>query len=125
MLKKFAGLALISLAAATAVAPVWAHGPAQAKHGGVVQKANDLSFEMVSSPTGVVIHIDDHGKPLVPTGMTGQLTILSGTQRTQVPLTVSGNTLQAAGVQLASGSRVVATITTAQRQVMTVRFVAP
>lgn len=122
MFKTFAGAALITLAT-LAAAPAWAHGPAQAKHGGIVQKAHDLTFELVNSPSGVVIHIDDHGKPLVPTGMSGQLTVLSGSKNTQVPLVVDGNTLKASGAPLAAGSRVVATLTTAQKQVMTVRFV--
>jgi hypothetical protein len=125
MFKQYAGAALITLAtlATLATGPALAHGVAVAKHGGIVQMANDLSFELVARPEGVAIYIEDHGKPLAPTGMSGRLTILSGTQRSQAALEVVAGKLQAQGVKLTKGSRVVASLTTAQQQTITVRFV--
>lgn len=121
MLKKYAGIALITLATLTA-GPVLAHGGAAAKHGGIVQVASDLSFELVSGPADTLIYIEDHGQPLAPTGMSGKLTILSGVEKTEAPLTVADDRLEAKGVTLSKGSKVVANLTTAQQKAITVRF---
>ena len=121
MFKKYAGIALITLAT-LAAGPVLAHGEAVARHGGIVQKANDLSFELVPGADGVAIYIEDHGKPLAPTGMSGKLTILSGAEKSEATLAVAGDRLEARGVKLARGSRIVATLKTAQQKAITVRF---
>lgn len=121
MLKKYAGIALITLATLGA-GPVLAHGGAVAKHGGIVQMASDLSFELVAGQEGAVIYIEDHGQPLAPTGMTGKLTILSGSEKTEAPLAVAGDKVEAKGVKLVKGDKVVANLKTAQQKSITVRF---
>ena len=40
-----------------------AHGAPQAQHGGVVQVAADLGFELVGRGAQAQIFVDDHGKP--------------------------------------------------------------
>jgi hypothetical protein len=99
-----------------------AHGTHKARHGGVVAVVNDLGFELVSTPTGAAIYIDDHGKPMAPIGMTGKLTVLNGTQKSEAELVVSGEKLEAKGVKLAPGAKVVAALTTSAKKVITVRF---
>ncbi len=100
----------------------WAHGEARARHGGVAAKASDLGFELVGTPTGAVIYIDDHGKPMAPTGMTGRLTVLNGSEKSEADLVIAGDKLEAKGVKLAAGAKVVAALTTSARKVITVRF---
>ncbi|KPF46010.1 hypothetical protein IP87_05000 [beta proteobacterium AAP121] len=100
----------------------YAHGEAKAKHGGVVAKASDLGFELVGTPTGAVIYIDDHGKPMAPAGMAGKLTVLKGSEKSEAELAVAGDKLEAKGVKLAAGAKVVAALTTPSRKVITVRF---
>ena len=100
----------------------YAHGEAKAKHGGVVAKASDLGFELVGTPTGAVIYIDDHGKPMAPAGMAGKLTVLKGSEKSEAELAVAGDKLEAKGVKLAAGAKVVAALTTPTRKVITVRF---
>ncbi|MFN9504987.1 MAG: hypothetical protein ACK57J_10595, partial [Rubrivivax sp.] len=78
--------------------------------------------ELVSTPTGAAIYIDDHGKPMAPIGMTGKLTVLNGTQKSEAELVVSGEKLEAKGVKLAPGAKVVAALTTSAKKVITVRF---
>lgn len=102
--------------------PAMAHGEAKARHGGVVATASDLGFELVGTATGVVIFIEDHGKPMAPTGMTGKLTVLKGSEKTEAELTVSGDRLEAKGVKLAAGAKVVAALSTASKKAITVRF---
>lgn len=100
----------------------FAHGGATPKHGGVVQLASDLSFELVSLPDGAAIFVEDHGKPLTPTGMSGKLTVLNGSERSEASLVASGDKLEAKGVKLASGAKAVAALTTANKKAITVRF---
>ena len=99
-----------------------AHGSTQPKHGGVVAEAGDLHFELVGTPAGAAIYIDDHGKPVAPTGMSGKLTVLQGTQKSEATLTVAGDKLEAQGVKLAKGAKVVAALTTPAKKAITVRF---
>ena len=97
-------------------------GGAKARHGGVVAMASDLGFELVGTPGGVAIYIEDHGKPIPPTSMTGRLTVLKGSEKTEADLAVAGDKLEAKGVKLAAGAKVVAALTTSARKAITVRF---
>ena len=111
---------LLQLAAAPAVqAHEWKAKP---RHGGIVSMANDTGFELVGQAGGVAIYLDDHGKPMAPTGYTGKLTVLKGSEKTEAPLAVAGDKLEAAGVKLAPGAKVVAALTTPQKKAITVRF---
>lgn len=112
---------VVALAVFTAN-PLLAHEEAVAKHGGIVQVASDLSFELVPAADGAVIYIEDHGNPLSPAGMSGKLTILDGSEKSQATLQVDGDKLAAVGVKLAAGSKVVAHLKTAEQKSITVRF---
>lgn len=93
------------------------------KHGGVVREAGDLSFELVPKGDVVVLHVEDHGKPLPTSGMTGKLTVLNGKDTSEAELAPAGeNRLEAKGVKVEKGSRAVAVVTTAQKKTVTVRF---
>ena len=110
------GLSVLSFNAA------FAHGGAKARHGGVVAVASDLGFELVGTPTGAAIYVEDHGKPMVPTNMTGKLTVLNGAEKSEAELAVAGDKLEAKGVKLAAGAKVVAALTTPAKKAITVRF---
>lgn len=99
-----------------------AHGGAQAKHGGVVATASDLGFELVSTPDGAAIYVEDHGKPIAPTGLKGKLTALNGAEKSEADLVVAGDKLEARGVKLAKGAKVVAALVTPAAKAITVRF---
>ncbi len=110
------GLSALSLTAAMA------HGGAQARHGGVVATASDLGFELVSTPEGVALYVEDHGKPLAPTGLKGKLTVLNGADKSEAALVVAGDKLEAKGLKLAKGAKVVAVLVTPAAKAITVRF---
>lgn len=102
---------------------VLAHGGAEPKHGGIVQSASDLGFELVPQADGAVLYVDDHGKALPTQGMTGKLTVLNGSQKSEAELKPAGdNKLEAKGVKLEKGARAVAALTTASKKAVTVRF---
>lgn len=111
-------LAVSSVAGTSA----FAHGAAPAQHGGVVQSANDMSFELVAAPDGAVIYVVDHDDDYDTKQMSGKLTVLNGTEKSEADLKATGgNKLEAKGVKLGKGAKVVAAVTEG-RKTMTVRF---
>ncbi|KFI06783.1 hypothetical protein [Massilia sp. BSC265] len=102
---------------------VLAHG-AKPKHGGIVQTAGDLSFELVAREGVTTIYVDDHGKDKETLGATGTLTVLKGTLRTELPLESGGNnTLVVKGkAGLEKGSKAVAAVNFADKKAVSVRF---
>lgn len=102
-----------------------AHGAPKPQHGGVVQVAADLGFDLVGRGAQAQIFVDDHGKPFNVSQMTGQLTVLQGATRTQAPLSPAGPNMLQANVQLAAGARAVATLNRPNQPAITVRFVLP
>ena len=93
------------------------------KHGGVVQAASDLSFELVARGDAATIYVEDHAKPFATAGMSGKLTVLNGTQTSEAKLEPAGdNRLEARGVALAKGAKAVAIVTTPKKKTISVRF---
>jgi hypothetical protein len=121
MKKRLLAVVVLGLSALLLQAAL-AHGGAQARHGGVVTMASDLGFELVGTATGAAIYVEDHGKPMAPAGMTGKLTVLKGNEKSEAGLAVAGDRLEAQGVKLAAGAKVVAVLTTTAGKVITVRF---
>ena len=121
MMKKLLTVMVLALSVLS-INGAMAHGDAKARHGGAVAMASDLGFELVGTPVGAVIYIEDHGKPLAPAGMTGRLTVLKGGETTEAELTVAGDKLEAKGLKLAPGAKVVAALTTPAKKAITVRF---
>lgn len=108
-MKRFLTMLLLALAS-LGLNTAWAHGDVKAKHGGVVQEANDLVFELVPHATGAAIYIDDHGKPMKPVGMHGKLTVLEGGVKKDYPMALGVERIEVPGVKLAKGMRAVAVI---------------
>ncbi len=121
MTKKLLTVAALGLSALS-FNVAFAHESAVARHGGVVATASDLNFELVAQSGNAVIYIDDHGKPLAPTGMKGKLTVLNGAEKSEAELLVAGDRLEARGVKLGKGAKVVAALTTPAAKAITVRF---
>lgn len=121
MMKKLLIVAVLALSALSFNVAL-AHGSAKAKHGGVLATANDLSFELAAEGGNAVIYIEDHGKPMAPTGLKGKLTVLSGAEKSEAELVVVVNRLEAKGITLAPGAKVVAALVTPAAKAITVRF---
>ena len=121
MMKKLLTVVVLGLSALSFNVAM-AHGGAKAKHGGVVALASDLGFELVGTPDGAAIYVEDHGKPMAPAGMAGKLTVLNGVDKSEAELVVAGDKLEAKGVKLAPGAKVVAALTTPAKKAITVRF---
>ena len=111
-----AALTVLSLGAA-------AHGDAKPMHGGTVQVASDIQYELVPQAQGAALYVVDHGKPADASKMGGKLTVLNGAQKSEAALKpVGGNKLEASGVTVASGAKVVATVLRGDGTTASVRF---
>ena len=121
MMKKHLTMALLGLAVLSCNVAL-AHEGVKAKHGGVAVMASDLGFELVSTPDGAAIYVEDHGKPMVPTGMKGKLTVLNGAEKSEADLVMAGDKLEAKGIKLAKGAKVVAALVTPAAKSITGRF---
>ncbi|MDH4478872.1 MAG: hypothetical protein QE283_03250 [Rhodoferax sp.] len=114
-----AGLAISCLS----ITPAQAHGDAKPLHGGILQVANDLSFELVAQADGATIYLMDHGKPMASKGITGKLTVLQGSNKMEADIKEAGdNTLRVMGVKLGKGDKLVASLGNVGGKSMTVRF---
>jgi hypothetical protein len=117
-------IALITMATVTTLSSyAFAHGAAS-KHGGIMQSANDLQFELVNNKGAATIYIEDHGRPVSAAGATGKLTVLNGADKKEFAIEPRGsNALASKGdVGLKAGSKVVAAITFADKKEVSVRF---
>jgi hypothetical protein len=102
---------------------VLAHGNDKPLYGGIVQTAADLQFELVVQPTGAALFIVDHGKPLDASKMSGKLTVLNGTEKSEAAFKhAGGNKLEATGVKFDKGAKAVASLTGVGNKPLTVRF---
>ena len=115
---------LLAAAMAAASFPAAAHGEAQPMHGGIVQMAADLQFELVPQAGGAALYVVDHGKPADASKMSGKLTVLNGKDKSEADLKPAGaNKLEAANVKLGAGAKVVASVRGATPgKAVTVRF---
>lgn len=122
-LTKLVTAALVMAASAFSTSAAMAHGGAGPMHGGVVQAAADLSFELVATADGAAIYIQDHGKDADASRFDGKLTVLNGAEKSEVPLkSAGGNKLEAKGINLSKGAKAVAVLNTSSKKTLTVRF---
>lgn len=116
-------IAAIATAGSLALGNAWAHGGAEPQHGGIVQVASEMTFELVRTADGAALYVDDHGKPFATEGLSGKLTVLTGSEKTEAALApAGGNKLEAKGVKLAAGSKAVAAVTLSDKKTVTVRY---
>lgn len=121
-LKLLAAAVLIS-ASTLSMNTALAHGGAKPQHGGIVQSASDLSFELVSTGDGAALYVIDHEKEFDTSRAGGRLTVLNGAEKSEADLKpAGGNKLEAKGIRLGKGAKVVAALTTADKKIVTVRF---
>lgn len=114
---------LLLLAAALTAGTAWAHGDGVARHGGIVQMAGELKCELVAKGDAVELYVDDHGETVPAAKLTGKLTVLSGGNKSEAKLEPAGDKLVAKGVKLVKGDKVIAIVTTEDKQNNSARFV--
>lgn len=96
------------------------HAP---KHGGVVLETKAGDLELVAKSDSMRIHVSDHGKPMKLTSGNGKVTVFNGSEKTEAPLTLSGDKLEAKGsFKLAAGTKVLAEVSLNGKAAVSARF---
>ena len=113
------------LAAATLTSgAAWAHGDEKPRHGGIVQMSGEVKFELVARGDSAEVYLDDHGETIPAAKLSGKLTVMSGSNKSEAKLEPEGNDkLVAKGVKLVKGDKVIAIVTLADKSTSSARFV--
>ena len=96
------------------------HAP---KHGGVVVETKAGDLELVAKPELIVIHVSDHGKPMKLTSGSGKVTVFNGNDKTEAPLALVGDKLEAKGsFKVGAGTKVLAEVSLNGKPTVSARF---
>lgn len=117
-------LKIILIAAVIAVAtPAFAKGDHTSKHGGIFVETKALDFEIVARPDMIRVYVADHGKPVKLEGAKGKVTLLNGSDKSEVELVPAGDKLEAKGsFKMGKGTKGIASVTLAGKSAAIARF---
>lgn len=94
-----------------------------AKHGGIFVGGKALDMEVLAKPETIHVYVYDHGKNVKLEGAKGKVTLLNGSEKTEVDLTPAGDKLEAKGAfKVAKGTKGIASVTLAGKSAATARF---
>ena len=111
------------LLAAAAASPTFAADDHVPKHGGVVVETKAGDMELVAKPELIVIHVSDHGKAMKLTSATGKVTVFNGNDKTEAPLVLAGDKLEAKGsFKVGPGTKVLAETSVNGKPAVSARF---
>lgn len=81
-------------------------------------------YELVATPEGLALYLDDHGRKVDTTGGSAKVTLLNGAEKSEATLAPAGdNKLEAKGAfKVGSGTKAVAVVTLAGKAPATARF---
>jgi hypothetical protein len=104
--------------------PALASGDSHAaKHGGIFVETKALDFEIVAKPDSIQVYVADHGKAVKLDGAKGKVTLLNGTEKTEVELVAAGDKLEAKGsFKVQRGTKGIAVITLTAKPAAVARF---
>ena len=116
-------LAAVLLIASAFTLPAIAAEDHTPKHGGIVVETKAGDMELVAKPELIVIHVSDHGKPMKLTSATGKVTVFNGNDKTEAPLALVGDKLEAKGsFKLGAGTKVLADVVLNGKPAVAARF---
>ncbi len=111
------------LIASALVSPAFAAETHTPKHGGVVVETKAGDMELVAKPELIVIHVSDHGKPMKLTSASGKVTVFNGNDKTEAPLALVGDKLEAKGsFKVGAGTKVLADVALNGKPAVAARF---
>ena len=115
---------MILAAATLSAGAAWSHGDDKARHGGLAQMAGETKFELVAKGDGAEVYLDDHGETIPTAKVSGKLTVMSGSNKSEAKLEpAAGDKLVAKGVKLVKGDKVIVLVTLADKTTASARFV--
>lgn len=108
-MKKLIIAASIALSAGLA----FAHEGLKPQHGGVMaEAASGNRVELVAQAEQLTVYLSNHdGKPLDSKGVSGEITLLSGTEKTRATLMPAGGNQLAAKAKAAAGAKAIVKLT--------------
>jgi hypothetical protein len=116
-------LAAALLVASTIILPAFAAEDHAPKHGGVVVETKAGDMELVAKPELIVIHVSDHGKPMKLTSASGKVTVFNGNDKTEAPLALVGDKLEAKGsFKVGAGTKVLTEVSLNGKPTVSARF---
>ena len=119
-MKTLAAAVLFACAVTLPAAAAEDHTP---KHGGVVVETKAGDLELVAKPEVIVIHVSDHGKPMKLSSASGKVTVFNGNDKTEAPLALVGDKLEAKGsFKLGAGAKVLAEVSLNGKPAASARF---
>lgn len=94
-----------------------------ARHGGIFVGGKALDMEVLAKPDAIHVYVYDHGKHVKLDGAKGKVTLLNGSEKTEVELAPAGDKLEAKGTfKVAKGTKGIAVVTLAGKSAATARF---
>ena len=119
-MKTFAAALLVASAIALPAFAAEDHAP---KHGGVVVETKAGDMELVAKPDLIVIHVSDHGKAMKLSSATGKVTVFNGNDKTEAPLALAGDKLEAKGsFKVGAGAKVLVEVALNGKPAVSARF---
>ena len=119
-MKTLAAALLFACAVTLPAAAAEDHTP---KHGGVVVETKAGDLELVAKPELIVIHVSDHGKPMKLNSGSGKVTVFNGNDKTEAPLALVGDKLEAKGsFKVGAGTKVLAEVSLNGKPAASARF---
>ena len=125
MKTKFIASTLLSCILLAASSATFAGGDDHApKHGGAVVETKLADLEFVVKPDIIQIYLRDHGKPMKIDGGKAKVTLLNGSEKTEIELVQVGDKLEAKGTFKAvpKSTKGVAVVTLPGKPPATARF---
>lgn len=122
---KFKTLALAAILSASASGAAFAAGDDHSpKHGGIFIEGKVVDLEVIAKPDVIQVYVHDHGKAAKVDGAKGKVTLLNGSEKTEVELALAGGKLEAKGAfNIAKGTKGVASVTLPGKPTAIGRFV--
>lgn len=104
---------IIAASIALSAGLVFAHEGLKPQHGGVMVEATSGNrVELVAEAEQLSVYLSNHdGKPLDSKGVSGEITLLSGTEKTRATLTPAGDNQLLAKAKATAGAKAIVKIT--------------
>ena len=100
---------LIAASIALSTSLAFADGVLKPTHGGVMSEATSGNrVELVAGAEQLTVYLTDHGgKPVDSQGASGEITLLSGTEKTRAALTPAGGNQLVGKAKAAAGAKAI------------------
>jgi hypothetical protein len=115
---------IIGILAMAALCTAGAHGDWPPKYGGLMNEGGETSFELVVQGVAIVLHVEDHGTPIITAGAEGTFAVTRAGITWAATLVPAGdNRLQTVLPQpLEQGDKVLARVKLANGSIVAGRF---